>query len=124
MGAASISSSALPWVLLTLVPACLYSGALPLVGPSDRAKVDEGLTRTLSSPYGAAEVVFLHFLQSSQLLFFLDHRVPQSVPRSSCTPNHMDSKSSVRPGLSLHGPPPAYDTTESSFVVASVIFAC
>ena len=61
MGAVSISSSALPWGLLT----CLYSGALTLVGPSDGAKVDEGLTRTLAIPYGAAEIVFLHFFQPS-----------------------------------------------------------
>ena len=30
----------------------------------------------------------------------------------------------LSPGLSVHGPPPASDTTESSFVVASVILAC
>ena len=65
MGAASVSSSALPWGLLTLVPACLYSSALTLVGPSDGAKVDEGLTPTLAIPYGAAEIVFLHFFQPS-----------------------------------------------------------
>ena len=80
MGAASVSSSALPWGVLTLVPACLYSGALTLVGPADGAEVEEGLAHTLAGPYGAAEVVFLHFLQSSQLLFFLNHCVPQPVP--------------------------------------------
>ena len=45
-------------------------------------------------------------------------------PRSSCTPRHSDNKSSVRPGILSQGPPPASDTTESRFVVVSVILAC
>ena len=79
-GPVSFSSSALPWGLLILVPACLYSGALALIGPAGGVKVDRGLARTLAIPDGAEEIVFPYFLHPGQLLLFPHHLIPQLVP--------------------------------------------
>ena len=48
----------------------------------------------------------------------------RSAPWSSFSPNQNVSSPFVSPGLASHGPPLTSDTTMSSFVVASVIFAC